>query len=78
MTSATVQINVIPKRMLTEAESAHHCGRPVKRFKCECDVSPVCFPNGDKRWDVHDLDDWLDRMKANAPTDADQIVSRLG
>jgi hypothetical protein len=35
MTSATLQLNVIPKRMLTKAEAAHHCGRPVKRFEAE-------------------------------------------
>lgn len=55
MTSATLQLNVIPKRMLTKADAAHHCGRSVKRIEAECDVAPVKFPNGDSRYDVHDL-----------------------
>jgi hypothetical protein len=56
MSSAVVQINVIPKRMLTIAEAAHHCGRSLTRFKIECRVQPVTYPNGDKRYDVQDLD----------------------
>lgn len=77
MTSATLQLNVIPKRMLTKAEAAHHCGRPVKRFEVECVVAPVKFPNGDARYDVRDLDAWLDSLKAGKSSDADNIVARL-
>lgn len=78
MSSATLQINVIPKRMLTETEAAHHCGRSVSRFKVECSCPPVRFPNGDKRFDVHDLDAWLDSLKAGgADHDADAILEKL-
>ena len=35
MASATLQINVIPKRMLTAGEGAHHCGRSLTRFKID-------------------------------------------
>jgi hypothetical protein len=77
MTLATLQLNVIPKRMLTKAEAAHHCGRPVKRFEVECDIAPVKFSNGDKRYDVRDLDAWLDRLKAGETSEADAIISRL-
>src|SRR5688572_11437000 len=38
MSSTMVQINVIPIRMLTMAEAARHCGRPISRFKVECPV----------------------------------------
>jgi hypothetical protein len=31
MSSATVQINVVPKRLLKKAEAASYCGRSVKR-----------------------------------------------
>jgi hypothetical protein len=78
MTSATLQLNIIPKRMLTKAEAAHHCGRPVRRFEVECDVAPVKFPNGDLRFDIHDLDAWLDGLKAGKSRDADEIIARLG
>jgi hypothetical protein len=77
MTSATLQLNVIPKRMLTKAEAAHHCGRPIKRFEAECDVAPVKFPNGDLRYDVNDLDAWLDRLKGDAGAEADEIIGKL-
>ncbi|WP_192815604.1 hypothetical protein [Methylocystis sp. ATCC 49242] len=77
MASATLQLNIIPKRMLTKAEAAHHCGRPVKRFEVECGVAPVRFPNGDLRFDVKDLDAWLDSLKGGSSSDADDIVSRL-
>jgi len=78
MASATLQLNIIPKRMLTKSEAAHHCGRPVKRFEAECPVRPVRFPNGDERYDLHDLGPWLDSLKAGGDTDADAIVARLG
>lgn len=78
MTSATFQLNIIPKRMLTKAEAAHHCGRPVKQFEVECDVAPVRFPNGDLRYDVHDLDAWLDRLKGGANAETDEIIGQLG
>ena len=77
MISATLQLNVIPKRMLTKTEAAHHCGRPVKRFEAECDVSPVKFPNGDSRYDVQDLDKWIDGLKTGKSGDADEIIARL-
>jgi hypothetical protein len=76
MPIATLNLKILPKRMLRKAEAAHHCGRSVKRFEIECPASPVQFPNGDRRWDVHDLDQWLDALKVN-PTDAADIVDRL-
>lgn len=79
MSSATLQINVIPKRMLDKKEAAHHCGRSVRRFEIECPVQPVRFPNGDLRWDVQDCDVWINSLKAGAGNqDANDIVARLG
>jgi hypothetical protein len=79
MASATLQINVIPKRMLTKPEGAHHCGRSLSRFVIECPVTPIKFGNGDLRYDVQDLDRWLDSIKAGADDyDAAAIVARLG
>ena len=77
MATATLHVIVVPKRMLTAAEAAHHCGRPGKRFILECPVAPVKFQNGDLRYDVRDLDDWLDRL-SDRSSDADQIIERLG
>lgn len=77
MSGAIVQLNVIAKRMLTLQEAAQHCGRSVKRFQIECPAAEVIFPNGDRRFDVRDLDKWLDSLK-DGGDDADEIVSRLG
>jgi hypothetical protein len=79
MSSATLQINWQPKRMLTKSEAAHHCGRSLTRFKVECPVQPILFQNGDLRFDVQDLDGWLNGLKAGASDpDADAIVAKLG
>ena len=79
MASATLQINVIPKRMLTKPEAAHHCGRPHSRFAIECPVAPLRFGNGDLRYDVQDLDRWLNSLKAGTgDQDANAIIARLG
>jgi glutamate/tyrosine decarboxylase-like PLP-dependent enzyme len=75
--SATVQLHFLPKRLLTKSEAAHHCGRSVRRFDVECRVAPVKFPNGDLRYDVRDLDQWIDSMKAGKSSDADEIIGRL-
>jgi hypothetical protein len=63
--------------MLTYSEAAHHCGRSVIRFKAECPCSPVRFPNGDQRFDVQDLDTWINSLKAGMNDGAEAIVARL-
>jgi hypothetical protein len=79
MSSAVLQINVIPIRMLTVAEGARHCGRSLTRFKIECPIKPIRFPNGDVRYDVQDLDVWLTSLKAGTGDyDTDAIVAKLG
>lgn len=77
MSSAVIGLTVIAKRMLRRSEAAEHCGRSVKRFEVECPVTPVRFPNGDLRYDVRDLDLWLDTLK-NKDEDSEQIIRRLG
>jgi len=76
MSTATLNLRVSPRRMLKPAEAADYCGRPAKRFQAECPVAPIAFPNGDRLYDIHDLDGWLDGLKGNAG--ADDIISRLG
>lgn len=78
MKTATLNISVLSKRMLTKSEAAHHCGRPVKRFNIECPVTPIRFDNGDIRFDVHDLDKWLDTLKpGDHSAEVEAIVERL-
>lgn len=77
MTLTTIQLAITPKRLLTEVEAAHHCGRSKNRFKIECPVEPVVFPNGDRRYDVKDLDCWIDAMKGGEVSAAESIIARL-
>jgi hypothetical protein len=78
MGQTTLNIVVIPKRILTKAEAAAHCGRSVRRFEIECPVRPIQFPNGDLRYDVHDLDKWLDSLKnGDSDFDVDNIIGQL-
>jgi hypothetical protein len=78
MGQATLNIVVVPKRMLTKIESASHCGRSVRRFAIECPVQPIQFPNGDVRYDVHDLDKWLDGLKSDtSDCNIESITKRL-
>jgi hypothetical protein len=76
MSTALVNLTVISKRMLSKREAAEHCGRTLKRFEIECPVAPIRFPNGDLRYDVRDLDAWLDSIKNNGE-DSEEIIKRL-
>jgi hypothetical protein len=76
MSSTTFQIKTFSKRMLDEKESAHHCGLPLAVFKRVCPVKPVKFPGGPERYDVRDLDAWLDSLKTDN-ADVDAILEKL-
>jgi hypothetical protein len=77
MTAATINLRIQPYRLLTKAEAAHYCRRPAKRFAAECPVRPVEMGNGDQLWDVRDLDNWIDSLKAGPSLDTSSIVDRL-
>jgi len=62
--------------MLSKREAAEHCGRSMRRFELECSVSPVEFANGDLRYDVRDLDVWLDMLKEGTE-DSTTILEKL-
>jgi len=77
MQSATLNLNLSPRRMMKATEAAHYCGMAERRFKALCAISPVEMPDGSQRWDLHDLDRWIDSLKAGGGCEADAIVSRL-
>jgi hypothetical protein len=64
-------------RMLRLAEAAGYCGRSASRFPAECPIQPARFPNGDRRWDRHLLDQWLDSLQHDASASDEEIVGRL-
>jgi hypothetical protein len=77
MPTATLNLRVQPFRLFTKAEAAHYCRRQAKTFEAQCPVRPIRMANGDLLWDVHDLDKWIDSLKAGVNIDADDIVARL-
>ena len=77
MSSATLNIKVSPRRMLTLREAAEYCGLSVKLFGRLCKVPPVKLADGSERHDMRDLDDWIDGIKlGSSDTDAD-VLARL-
>jgi hypothetical protein len=77
VTAATLSLRVQPFRLLTKAEAAHYCRRSVKKFESQCPVPPIEMADGDRLWDVRDLDRWIDSLKNDPDDDANAIVSRL-
>lgn len=75
--TTTLNISIVQKRMLNKTEAAIHCGRPIKRFLSECPVAPIGFPNGDIRYDVKDLDQWLDGLKIATVDNFDAMIEEL-
>lgn len=77
-TRAFINVQLPPRRMLTKPEAIMYCRRPKTVFLKECPASPVEFPNGDMRYDMRDLDSWLDNMKSNqADEDIDAMLDNL-
>lgn len=78
MASATLNIRVAPRRMLTLKEAADYCGLSAKRFPIDCRVTPVAMPSGAKVYDMHDLDAFLDALKGGEASSDDAIIAKLG
>lgn len=74
MPSATLNLRVSPRRMLTAREATEYTGLNVAQLP----VRPVALPNGRRLYDLRDLDAFLDGLKADATSDLDAIVARLG
>ena len=77
MSTATLNIKVSPRRMLSIREAADYCALPIKRFHVLCSVSPILMPTGKNLYDIQDLDRWLDGLKIGQPNGDDDIIGRL-
>ncbi|TIX16231.1 MAG: helix-turn-helix domain-containing protein [Mesorhizobium sp.] len=64
--------------MLDVREAAEYCGIVPKRFPAECGVTPVSMPSGERRYDMRDLDAWLDRLKGGDGSSDDELIGKLG
>ncbi|KAB0572626.1 hypothetical protein F7Q93_07340 [Brucella pituitosa] len=78
MVSATLNIKVPPRRLLKPRDAAEYCGLPVKHFMGMCTVVQIDMPNGDRLYDMHDLDAWIDALKTGGNSDDDRLLERLG
>lgn len=77
VSTATLNLRVLQKRMLRETEAAHHCGLSAKEFRRDCPIKRIKFPGGAELYDVRDLDNWIDTVKAGAGSADDEILGRL-
>ena len=78
LTRVILDVEVPPRRMLKKAEAALYCRRPLSVFEREFPFKPIKFPNGDLRYDMHDLDTWLNSLKSDAQDlDIDAMIERL-
>ena len=77
MGSATLNIRVQPRRMLSVGDAAAYTGLTLRQFKAVCPLPPVEFPGGKKGYDIRDLDRWIDSLKADGFCDSEKIVGRL-
>ncbi|MDF8353211.1 hypothetical protein [Ensifer adhaerens] len=78
MATATLNLKVSPRRMLSLKEAAEYCGLTAKRFPAECRVLPVAMPSGIRLYDMRDLDGWLDALKDGGVDSDDEILGKLG
>lgn len=77
MANAMLNIRIVQPRMISLKQAADYVGLPLKRFPRICSVRPVEMPESEKRYDIRDLDKWLDQIKAG-DTEADHdILERL-
>jgi len=76
MAAATLNLNVVEKRMLRASEAAAYTGMPLKYFKAECPVAPIEMRPGLTLWDKNDLDAWIDRLKSRTESH-ESILARL-
>lgn len=78
MPAATLNLNVVDKRMLSATEAASYCGLTVKHFKAFCPVQPVNIGGRFPLYDKRDLDQWIETEKADAANASQSaILERL-
>jgi hypothetical protein len=77
MAGATLNVVVVPRRMYTATEAAQYCGIPPKNFAHVTGIAPVSMPGGKVRYDVRDLDVWIDTIKMGTGDSDDDVLGRL-
>lgn len=75
MATANLNLRIEPYRLLTKREAANYCRRSIKKFEAQCPVPPIAMADGDRLWDVQDLDRWIDSLKEGS-AGGDDILRR--
>ena len=59
---------IITPRLLTRQQAASYCGVSVDTFNATCPVAAIAVGHGRRleRYDMVDLDEWIERMKRGA------------
>jgi hypothetical protein len=76
MSHAVLWIKPQPRRMISEKEAAAYLGVPVSRFK-GMGIASIEVVSGLKTYDIHDLDQRIDLIKAGSADPDETILSRL-
>jgi hypothetical protein len=60
--------SAIAPRLLYKKEAATYCKMGIESFAANCPVEPIRVGPGIRglRYDVHDLDEWIDSLKSNS------------
>jgi hypothetical protein len=77
MEHASISVSVSPKRLLNFKQAAAYTGQSPQRFKETCPVRAIELPSGDLRFDIQDLDVWINELKGPEPLDDDEFLGRL-
>jgi hypothetical protein len=79
MASATLHFNMIQKRVLPAKQAAIYVGMTLKRFEAACPVVAINFGGSVLGYDLRDLDQWIDSLKAGFANDNhSSLIERLG
>lgn len=67
-------------RLLKRQQAAAYCGVSVPTFAAICPVSPIAMGVGKRleRYDIRDLDDWIDILKGGNSDGRKDWLSLLG
>jgi hypothetical protein len=49
----------------------------VKKFEAQCPVPPIEMADGDRLWDVQDLDRWIESLKYGSNPAGEDILGKL-
>ena len=64
-------------RLLKKADAARYCALDPQKFARECPVHPVKLGDKTYRYDVRELDKWLDSLNGRPELTGDQWLAKL-